>query len=860
MKVILTILSLFLFIEINSFKCGSHYFRQNEIKIINPIKKDKNYRNLQSTTHPIKIYVDFEILENLVKNGNISQEYYSNLTLGLNSTINYLNKIILVNGPQSLYIESNYFPYSNSSIIQNDIPKLINNEINADLILIPKISFEDDGSHGGSYIIALNQNDKRPIIGGIILKTHYNFTKTNSQFFIIMFLLHEITHILGFESSLFPYFKSGSQLLTKNINGVDKKLFTGENVIKYAKKHFNCNDIDGIELENQIRGTHWESRIMLTDYMIGFDYSEIVISEISLALLEDSGWYKINYYTGGLYRHGKGEGCDFLYNKCVTKGKVNFKKEFCVKNGQQKCTSGHLSRGKCYMKRYYSGFESYYQYYDDPLYGGVKYTDYCPIPEDQYYLFYYNNFCDSNSRRSNYPNEFGEKYGEKSICIESSLVPNNMVNSGFNDDIRVMCHEIKCDFKSKIFLIYLGNNYVKCPGQYKEVNVDGYSGSIFCPDFDRVCTGSVWCSNPLSCIDKKSKLVVFDELNEEEEDIVISEYENDSNFEEYDEIDDNKNINLFEEEEINIEEEELEEIYEYEEEEEEEEENNNLKEEEEFDKIYQNMNEENKKEEELNDIKEYKEKENKIILDENEEFEYNVEEEEELEYNEEEEEENNIRLDTNDKELEELNIDKEEKQELVYNEDEEEEEENIIFNLEEDKNIILDEENMELKKQNEYEENNIIYKEDEELEYNEEEEELEYYEEEEYMNNLEQDLDKINGNVNEEYYNYKDREIDEEKEENDKNIKDKEKNDMLNEEKEANDKEEKDYLYNENIEEENNNINNEKVKENINEIKENIGGKTKEKEEEIKNDTYSQSNLIKLSFPVLIILFICLII
>ena len=127
MKVILTILSLFLFIEINSFKCGSHYFRQNEIKIINPIKKDKNYRNLQSTTHPIKIYVDFEILENLVKNGNISQEYYSNLTLGLNSTINYLNKIILVNGPQSLYIKSNYFPNSNSSITQNDIPKLIDN-------------------------------------------------------------------------------------------------------------------------------------------------------------------------------------------------------------------------------------------------------------------------------------------------------------------------------------------------------------------------------------------------------------------------------------------------------------------------------------------------------------------------------------------------------------------------------------------------------------------------------------------------------------------------------------------------------------------------------------------------------------
>ena len=893
MKALLTIVSILLFIEINSFKCGSHYLRQNEIKIINPIKKVKNYRNLQSTTHPIKIYVDFEILENLFKNGSISQEYYSNLTLGLNSTINYLKKLIYVTGPQSLYIESNYFPLSNGSIIQNDIPKLINNEIKADLILIPKISFEDDGSHGGSYIIALNENDKRPIIGGIILKTHYNFSKTNSQFFIIMFLLHEITHILGFESFLFPYFKSGSQLITKNINGIEKQLFTGENVIKYAKKHFGCDNIDGIELENQIGGTHWESRIMLSDYMIGFDYSEIVISEISLALLEDSGWYKINYYTGGLFRYGKGEGCDFLFNKCVTKGNVNFKKDFCIKNGQQKCTSGHLSRGKCYMKRYYSGFESYYQYYEDPLYGGNKYTDYCPIPEDQYYLFYYNNLCDSNSRRSNYPNEFGEKYGDNSICIESSLVPYNYLNSYFDDEVRVMCHEIKCDFKSKTFSIYVGNNNVKCPGEYKEVNVDGFSGSIFCPDFDRVCTGRIWCINPLNCIDKKSKNVVFDELNEneEEENIGISENENDNiNLEENNEIENNININLFEEEEINLEEEELEEIInEYEDEEE----NNNLNEEEDIDEIYQNMNEENKKEDEINDIIENDEKENNIILYEEEELEYNEEEEEELEYNEEEEEEleyneeeeeeeedNIIILDFENKELEELNeYYNEEEEELDYNEDEEESQENNnIFNFEEEKyleyeeeekNIILEEENMELKKIKEYEEeeNNFIYEEEEELEYNEEEE-LEYNEEEElkYIEEenkkiLEQDLDKIN--VNEENYNYKEKEIeeDDEKEENDINyIKDKDNIDWTKEEKETNKKEENDDLYNENIEEENNNINKEKVKENLNEIKDDNGGKIKENEIETKNGTFSKSNIINISFPVLIILFICLII
>ena len=59
--------------------------------------------------------------------------------------------------------------------------------------------------------------------------------------------------------------------------------------------------------------SHWEQRILLGDYMGAVIYQEeMVISEITLALLEDSGWYKINYYTGGLMRFGKNKGCDFM--------------------------------------------------------------------------------------------------------------------------------------------------------------------------------------------------------------------------------------------------------------------------------------------------------------------------------------------------------------------------------------------------------------------------------------------------------------------------------------------------------------------------------------------------------------------
>ena len=39
--------------------------------------------------------------------------------------------------------------------------------------------------------------------------------------------------------------------------------------------------------------------------MISADYTDVVISDIILALFEDTGLYKVNYYTGGLFRFGK---------------------------------------------------------------------------------------------------------------------------------------------------------------------------------------------------------------------------------------------------------------------------------------------------------------------------------------------------------------------------------------------------------------------------------------------------------------------------------------------------------------------------------------------------------------------------
>ena len=56
---------------------------------------------------------------------------------------------------------------------------------------------------------------------------------------------------------------------------------------------------------------------------------EMAISEFTLAFLEDIGWYKPKYYTGGLFRFEKDKGCDFINNDYLDSNlKSNFKNEF----------------------------------------------------------------------------------------------------------------------------------------------------------------------------------------------------------------------------------------------------------------------------------------------------------------------------------------------------------------------------------------------------------------------------------------------------------------------------------------------------------------------------------------------------
>jgi len=276
--------------------------------------------------------------------------------------------------------------------------------------------------------------------------------------------------------------------------------------VEKAKLHFGCDSIVGVPLENDggqgTAGSHWEARFMLGDYMIGFDYPEIVISDISLAVFEDSGFYKVNYYSGGLFRFGKGEGCNFFNKNCIINKGTPFANEFCIVPQEPFCTSSHLSKGNCYMKKY-NNIKSYYQYFSEPNVGGFPFAAYCPVSLDHLYDksdYYFSTSCKSG-KKSTFHSDYGEVIGDNSICVESSLLP---TSSSQINIFRSICYKARCDSINNNVILTINSGTVVCPKQGGTIDdPSGYKGKINCPDYNSVCTSTKWCNDPFDCIEKK---------------------------------------------------------------------------------------------------------------------------------------------------------------------------------------------------------------------------------------------------------------------------------------------------------------------------------------------------------------------
>ena len=496
-------LILILFINIGialNHRCGTDKLKINLSSLKIPSKKQRiaklsklNAGNYQ----PLMIGYDFS---NLQKPSSMSDTIYNNIKSILQDTRESISKFVQIvhQNINIRYYLDDINEICNVSYIDSDYSNFL---VKNDLIIWPILEDLEEGVIAAAAPCLIDYDTLRPIGGVLYINKNLDFNIKNAEMYMKNVLIHEITHILVFH----PFFFENLGL-TRTRGSVT--YISSPKVLEQARKHFGCDSLIGIALEDQggtgSVGSHWESRYMLGDYMISTDYPDIAISDITLALFEDSGFYKVNYYSGGLFKYGKNKGCDFFDTKCIINGKATFE-EFCDQKDEPICSSSRMLKSSCLIYDYQEIIPSEYRYFSNSHRGGFWPAEYCPvalelIPEET--LDYFPNHCQFGT--STLSNEYGETIGKNSFCFMSSLLPESSSNQ--NSQITI-CYEVECDTSNNNIIVKLGSQSIICPTDGGVIdNVPGYKGSINCPKYSDICSnnGQI-CNEMFSCIDELSK-------------------------------------------------------------------------------------------------------------------------------------------------------------------------------------------------------------------------------------------------------------------------------------------------------------------------------------------------------------------
>ena len=568
-------------------KKTKHLFRCNPDKIepmpiplkyAKPLPKNlKDKRALDGDGFKdFKIYLDLENFNHEADEYKIDDNRKNIFIQGMQNAVATLEKLLRVKPLTQDYI------IPNSEIIKYQINywdhKLIGDgksisQSGEDLFIFVRFG---NNSELGPYTLASagarfgETGTGRPIFGVANINRDIEYSLPNSLHYFQATILHEFIHILGFSNYFFVNYQK-TNFTRKDNDGITRVFLNSQKLLEVARNYYNCSTLDGVELEEYggdgTTGSHWEERILLGDIMNGVVYpEEQVISEFTLAVLEDTGYYKPNYYTGGLMQYGKNKGCEFLNSKCVIKGQVNdkFKNEFFEQifytqhyQVDPGCSSGRQSRAyhAFYDYKNFVTIPSYYQYYANPNLGGRPSADYCPVSQEDigeaetsYYvghcstkgsgnfgsmIMHYgsNGDISSNINNGNLASITGEENSATSFCILSSLISKNIVNSAIHSNtVNALCYQIYCSDKS--LTIKINNDFLVCPRSGGKINAFNYDGYLLCPDYYLICSGTTLCNDMFDCVEKESSLkpdIVYDYEIKTSQDIGDAE---NANFEE----------------------------------------------------------------------------------------------------------------------------------------------------------------------------------------------------------------------------------------------------------------------------------------------------------------------------------------
>jgi hypothetical protein len=181
-------------------------------------------------------------------------------------------------------------------------------------------------------------------------------------------------------------------------NGQTYASIVTEKVTAVSRNQFDCQSMEGGFLENQptrddsCTGDHWDERLYYPEAMSPvISPTTNIFSSLTLALMEDSGWYKANYTVSKMSPWGLGAGCDFVNEPCLIAESDNpqipdySKGFFCNQESAKGCAPELTTKLACTVVdyQYYvpqtAPPEQFAYFLDAPTLGGPQGADFCPV-------------------------------------------------------------------------------------------------------------------------------------------------------------------------------------------------------------------------------------------------------------------------------------------------------------------------------------------------------------------------------------------------------------------------------------------------------------------------------------------------
>ncbi|XQJ29409.1 GP63-like protein, leishmanolysin-like protein [Leishmania guyanensis] len=311
---------------------------------------------------------------------------------------------------------------------------------------------------------------------------------------------HELLHALGFTSAVFK--ARGMFATVPSLRGKKNVPVLNSSAVRVAAKaKYGISDTDmlyGVELEDQgAAGTslsHWKRRAAKDELMAPV-LSLARYSSLSLAAMEDMGFYKVNFSQAEPVALGATAGGALFTEPCLTGGTTNTPTVFCDSRSSsaRSCTADRLSIGQCALTTYSSALPSYAQYFpNQPTLGGsLSHSDYCPVIQPLS-----NTGCGGGSLGA-MP---GSVTGGNARCFDAD----DLVVKSPSTNVGAICAKVHCNNASRTYAVLVSGAsiWLSCGGGGTGVTVQPAvsspgmfmkRGTIACPPYDDVCY-----ANPLA--------------------------------------------------------------------------------------------------------------------------------------------------------------------------------------------------------------------------------------------------------------------------------------------------------------------------------------------------------------------------